>query len=183
MIDPEDWLNWWRAGFVADIHRTWHDLPWFTLTATEQQILYQDSPSAVRSLCQIDPARVSQPEQRVMIFIDLSPMRQKGMLRLLSALCNEDFQFLNPDDQAWCDRIVRAIRPKSFLPTGIDYSDPVNQLSLFRSVFIAPVWARLRLRFSQEVVLQSEVDAFPFPGMNMKRLRAMVDVALWRMEK
>ncbi len=183
MIELDNWLHWWRAGFVTDIHRTWHHLPWFQLGHEEQQMLYQDSPSAVRALCDIPSTRVCQPEQRTMAFIDLSPLRQKTMLRLFSALCNEDVSHLNSDDQAWCQRIVKAVRPSSFLPTGINYRDPVYQLSLFRSVFVPGIWSRLRLRFSQEQILQAETDGLSEKGINQKRLRALIDAALWRIEQ
>jgi len=183
MTDAVNWLNWWRAGFVTDIHTSWDSLPWFTLSVEEQKILYQDSPSAVRALCQISSTRLPMPEERVLRFVDLSPMRQQAMLRLIAALCNADFHHLSDLDQEWCERIVRGIRPQSFLPTGIDYRDPVYHLSLIKMIFLPSVWSRLRLRFTRDVIIEAEQNGLTDSGINLKRFRAMFDASLWRMEK
>jgi len=183
MINIEQWLNWWRNGFVTDIDKSWSGLPWFQLGVEEQRILYQDAPSAVRALCQITSDKLTQPDDRILSFIDLSPMRQKAMMRLFSALCNEDFSFLTGPDRTWCLRMVKAIRPQSFLPSGIDYNEPHYLLSLFQQVFAPPVWSRLRLRFNQADILRAEMEGLSDTGISRKRLWALMDASLWRMEK
>ncbi|PPC63866.1 hypothetical protein C1Y41_04265 [Pantoea sp. ICBG 1758] len=182
MIDGEHWLNWWGAGFVSDIHESWHTLPWFSFSKEERQMLYQESPSAICALCQIKPSKIPNPEERVLKIIDLSPMRLQGMLRLIAALSNGDYEHLHDLDKEWCERISKAIRPETFLPTGVDFREPPFALAILQKIFLPAVWARLRLRFYQDHVLRSEEEAEAFSVVNRKRLRALIDAAIWRME-
>jgi len=183
MIDPDDWLKWWRAGFVADIHKSWNELPWFSLNEQEKTIFYQDAPAVVRGLCNIPKTKLTEPDDRVLRFIDFSPMRQQALTRLFAALCNCDFGYLSAHDQKWCDRITKGIRPQSFLPAGIDYCEPQYHLSLLKSFFLPPVWSRLRLRFYQADILLAEKDPLLFDSPHKKRLLALFDSALWRLDK
>ncbi|NIG12952.1 hypothetical protein F3J37_01470 [Pantoea sp. Al-1710] len=183
MIDEIDWLNWWRSGFVTDIHESWESLPWFDLSEREQMRLYQDSPSAVRALCQIPVAKVIAPDTRTLKYIDLSPVREKAMLKLVSSLCNHQYTHLSIQDQRWCERIIKGIRPETFLPTGIDYRRPAYLYSLTQKMFVDPVWQRLRLRFNREEVLECEERGLIISAGSLNRARALFDAALWRMER
>jgi len=183
MIDPIDWLNWWRAGFAADIHESWQTLPWFELTQKDRARLYQDSPSTVRALCNIPSSKVPEPDARTLRFIDLSPVREKAMFRLLSSLCNNQYSHLSPSDQDWCERMIKGIRPDRFLPQGIDYREPAYLLSLVQNMFLSQTWSRLRLRFDETNIVDAEAYGLTFTAVSLNRARALFDAALWRMEK
>ena len=178
------WLHWWNQAFLQRVDNSWHNvLPWFQLTVHQQQQLLVFTPQALPELLLIPTILPPEPDQRLLRWVALSAAQQHAVFRLVTEICQPLDRGLTDEDLTWCSRLSRALRPGIWLPAQRDLYQPSQQLSLLQPLFDPACWQRLRLRFPVDQVTESERITRSFPSLPIKRLQALWDAVLWRIQQ
>ena len=178
------WLRWWSHAFLQQVDSSWHHLlPWFQLTSRQQQQLLTFTPQALPELLLIPATLPPAPDQRLLRWVALSTAQQHAVFRLVTEICQPLNRGLTHEDLTWCSRLSRALHPGIWLPAQHDLYQAGQQLCLLQPLFDPACWQRLRLRFPAEQVTESERITHRYPPLPVKRLQALWDAVLWRIQQ
>jgi len=176
------WLAWWSDGFQQQADISWHALPWFQLPVMQRQQLIARSPQALPALLEIPAELPGVPDPRLLQLVALNASQQQALFRLVVEVCQPGSTHPVPADSEWCSRLSRALHPDMWLPDHLDLRQPLQILHLLLPLFTAASWRRLRFRFPAEQVRQYEQQTIAEHAFPIRRLQALWDAALWRIQ-
>jgi len=174
------WLSWWRSGFVHQIDRSWHHLTFFELSDTAKKQITEKHPLALLPLLSLSPLPVQPPDKRVLKWVELSQGEETGVMALTRAICFQNARTLTEPDNLWCERIAKALRPETWLPSHWK-GQPDELIALLLPLMSVGSWSRMRLRFHYSDVLKAE-DSGDLP-LPINRISALWDAVLYRIRE
>ena len=171
-----DWVRWWSLAW-READRDWYPPALRLLTAPQLDALARAHHAALARRFGITPCTPPPPDPSVLSLCCGTPRTLHLACQLVANTCSPltVSDELSPQDQAWCERTAKALRPGHWLEQGQD------SLALLRAWLEERTWERVRLAFphSRIVALESQ----PTPRPPVAKLNTLWQSACWKAEQ
>lgn len=165
------WVRWWALAW-ATAHADWH-VPALRAIAPESlNALTRHCHPLLGRTFAIEPCLPIEPHPALLQWVLADTQQQALILMLLEAMCQPIADSrLSTDQNLWCERVAKALRPGQWLkPTD----DP---LQLLRAWVTPQTWQRMRLRFPRPRI--TEIERLAPYTIARSKLEALWQALIW----
>ncbi|MEH2921564.1 type III secretion protein [Samsonia erythrinae] len=178
------WVIWWAEGCLLQADPSWQ----------EEQAALPDAPLR-RSWLHVNAVRLNRrfslplapppaPLTSLMQLGALDGAQREKLLRLMARVCQPVREQHRADEEdKWCERLAKALRPGLWLPAQMTFSGPSPEtriqtaLMLLRLRYGEACWPRLRLLFPRDRATRCPA---PTTSLPVSRLTALCDAVIWK---
>lgn len=172
MSQSDAWALWWAQAWKY-AHLGWGDDGLAPCPPEHLQALARSQHIDLGKRFSIDPCLPISPTPALLYLTLVRSSQQDLMLTLIDNTCRPMLPTqLNTEQQIWCERLGKALRPHTWL------EDRDDTLQLLRAWVEPPVWQRLRLRFEcSRVMALEQIPAIP---ISQTKLQTLWQAVVWR---